>query len=83
MFLVNIFESPGVVGAIAGALGALAFFAYGYARKIQIRKGHEMGLDFDQTSCPNCGQELPRVRRPANLRQTLWGGWTCSSRGKK
>lgn len=31
--------------------------------------------------CPKCGKEQPRVRRPKNLRQALWGGYTCESCG--
>jgi hypothetical protein len=29
--------------------------------------------------CPECGYPRPTVRRPANWRQALWGGWTCPS----
>lgn len=32
-------------------------------------------------SCPNCRTPLPRVRRPKNMRQFLWGGWTCAKCG--
>lgn len=28
-------------------------------------------------SCPDCGHELPRFRKPRTLMQALWGGWTC------
>ena len=27
--------------------------------------------------CPKCGAQLPKLRRPANADQALWGGWTC------
>jgi hypothetical protein len=30
-------------------------------------------------ACPECGYPQPTVRRPANWRQALWGGWTCPS----
>jgi hypothetical protein len=26
---------------------------------------------------PRCGTVLPAIRRPANVRQFMWGGWTC------
>ena len=28
-------------------------------------------------SCDVCGAPMPTVRKPANWRQALWGGWTC------
>lgn len=31
--------------------------------------------------CPECGAPQPVIRRPANLRQALWGGWTCPQCG--
>jgi len=31
--------------------------------------------------CPECGEPVPVVRRPANLRQALWGGATCRNCG--
>jgi hypothetical protein len=31
--------------------------------------------------CTECGTPAPRVRRPANRRQRLWGGWTCPECG--
>lgn len=27
--------------------------------------------------CSRCGAQLPSIRKPANLRQVMWGGWTC------
>jgi len=33
--------------------------------------------------CPTCGTELPKIRKPTNLRQFLWGGFTCKSCGKE
>jgi hypothetical protein len=40
--------------------------------------------------CPDCSEVLPRFRKPDNLRQLCWGGWTCpkcgcnlNSRGRK
>ena len=31
--------------------------------------------------CPKCGLHSPKVRRPANRRQMLWGGNTCTHCG--
>ena len=32
-------------------------------------------------ACPDCRTPMPKVRRPANRRQMLWGGWTCPECG--
>ena len=32
-------------------------------------------------ACPRCGVALPAMRAPKNLRQMLWGGWTCTGCG--
>lgn len=31
--------------------------------------------------CPQCNNELPRVRVPTSLSEALWGGWTCEKCG--
>jgi len=33
--------------------------------------------------CPGCGSDQPKIRKPANLKQLLWGGFTCKSCGKE
>jgi hypothetical protein len=38
-------------------------------------------LSLPQKKCPSCGELFRRFRKPANLRQALWGGWTCSKCG--
>jgi hypothetical protein len=40
-----------------------------------------LALFQPQRSCPQCGTPLLRFRRPRNLKQTLWGGWTCPACG--
>jgi hypothetical protein len=32
-----------------------------------------------QLKCPDCGTVLPKWRKTRNLKQVLWGGWTCLS----
>jgi hypothetical protein len=29
--------------------------------------------------CPVCGKPQPLFRIPTNLRELLWGGWTCGN----
>lgn len=55
---------------------ALALWGYRLTRRRD-----KWGLNVGTTSCPNCGMELPRVRRPASLKQAMWGGSTCPSCG--
>lgn len=31
--------------------------------------------------CPSCGASPVLFRKPANRRQLIWGGWTCSKCG--
>ena len=44
------------------------------------RRGN-WGFNLRPEDCPRCGQRLPTVRRPRNLRQAVWGGWTCERCG--
>jgi hypothetical protein len=55
---------PWLVGAVVGGIaGGMAVLL--------------IGLLLPGKKCPDCGQPLPRFRKPANSRQALWGGWTC------
>ena len=36
-----------------------------------------LGLALPGEECSECGETIPLVRKPANWRQGLWGGWTC------
>ena len=42
-----------------------------------IRGTGKWGINMSGVNCPRCNYPLPRVRRPRNERQRLWGGWTC------
>ena len=76
--------SPAVVGAIFGGLATIAFFIVAARKKMVIRAGRKMGMNFTpDLKCPNCSARVPAVRRPKNLRQALWGGFTCSNCGKE
>lgn len=41
----------------------------------------KMGINTSKVSCPKCGNSMPEIRTPKNIRQALWGGGTCSSCG--
>jgi len=57
-----------IVG-ISAAIGAFA--ALLWSVKVQDEVNAHGG-------CPECGTPVPRFRRPASVRQALWGGWTCA-----
>jgi transposase-like protein len=59
---------PMLVGGIAGAVAAVV--AVGLYAVLQKPK-----------DCPQCGTPAPKVRKPANRREMLWGGWTCQKCG--
>lgn len=40
-------------------------------------KTGKLGINIDEIHCSQCDEVQPKVRKPANLRQILWGGWTC------
>ncbi len=46
-----------------------------------LKKVSEVNLN--KTLCPYCGAEQPRIRKPKNLRQALWGGSTCHECGRE
>jgi hypothetical protein len=48
--------------------------------KLWPRKG-KMGINVESVTCPDCDKKLPFVRKPANIRQLLWGGYTCPACG--
>lgn len=50
--------------AVGGAVGGLAVLVWALLQKPR--------------ACPECGTPVPKIRRPANRRQMMWGGWTCS-----
>ena len=35
------------------------------------------GINLRRVECPNCGAEMPRVRRPTSGKQAMLGGYTC------
>ena len=56
-----------VAGAIGGVVGGLVALVIALVKK--------------PVDCPDCGEPMPRFRKPANRRQALWGGWTCPKCG--
>lgn len=48
--------------------------------KVWPRSG-KMGVNLKEIKCPKCGAIFPKIRKPQNISQALWGGWTCQNCG--
>ncbi len=62
-------------------LACFGFFLLKLTFDFAKRRGRVWGLNLRPVSCPKCGENVPFLRKPASLRQELWGGWTCSNCG--
>ncbi|TMM57544.1 hypothetical protein FEE95_13780 [Maribacter algarum] len=60
---------------IAIVIGVIAFFALTQINK--DGKYADLGINISRVYCPNCNQKQPIMRKPANERQALFGGYTC------
>jgi hypothetical protein len=56
-----------------GAVGSFVMLAGGWGKPTPGSAGGG--------KCSDCGTPPPLMRRPANRRQMLWGGWTCANCG--
>ncbi|MBD3790516.1 MAG: hypothetical protein IE885_09205 [Campylobacterales bacterium] len=62
-------------------LGFLLSIAASYLIfKLWPRSG-KMGINTNTVHCPCCGTKAPMFRIPKNLKQLLWGGWSCQKCG--
>jgi hypothetical protein len=64
-----------VLTAAVVIVGGIAFIVR------TVRRRDRWGVNVRQIVCPKCGSVFPRVRKPANLRQAMWGGSVCASCG--
>jgi NADH:ubiquinone oxidoreductase subunit 3 (subunit A) len=44
-------------------------------------KTGKYGVNRNDLVCPECGEVAPKIRKPANKQQLLWGGHTCDKCG--
>jgi hypothetical protein len=44
---------------------------------------NKWGVNVKAAHCIKCDASAPNVRIPKNLREFLWGGWTCHSCGTR
>jgi hypothetical protein len=68
-----------LVIALACGLPALATFAV-FALTIvdTVRQEGRWGINFKGATCPQCHSAAPTMCVPKNVRQAMWGGWTCT-----
>lgn len=60
----------------------LALVAVVVALVVGTVRRNRMGVNLSaNNACPRCATPVPMVRTPKNLRQALWGGWTCAKCG--
>jgi len=71
------FSSLLFAGLITGLVGWLCLKSFS---KFWPKSG-KMGVNLEVVACPQCGEIVPKIRKPANTKQLLWGGWTCSNCG--
>lgn len=59
-------------------VGILLLVLVGYLLLKLWPKSGKIGINTKTVTCPRCGLKAPIVRRPTNIKQALWGGWTCA-----
>ena len=74
--------SPSLLGGMVGGLAAGLFLSFRLRRQFGNGAGRPPGSNRPgRTMCPACGAAFPAVHRPRNVRQAMWGGWTCEQCG--
>jgi hypothetical protein len=56
-------------------LSGVGFLLVGYGTVARNR----WGINIAAVSCPNCRTPFTRLRKSRSLKQTLWGGHTCTA----
>lgn len=59
-------------------LSILAFIAIVSLLTYSTKNKTKLGINVAQATCPECNIIQPKVRKPQNLKQILWGGSTCT-----
>jgi hypothetical protein len=75
-------EDPTSVLLGAGAAVIASLVAARVVRRFWPKTGN-WGINPTRPACPFCQSPSPRIRKPANRRQFLWGGWTCAQCGRE
>jgi hypothetical protein len=51
----------------------------GWLLRSQTRAEGRFGIGSFDIECPNCHAPQPIFRKPASVKQAMWGGWTCKT----
>jgi hypothetical protein len=70
-----------VVIAVATAVFVLLLAGAFLVVRDTARQRGRWGINLHPPACLQCGAPAPAVRKPASLRQAMWGGWTCRQCG--
>ena len=62
------------VVVVVATVGAVIIYS-------SIRRRGAWGINVKEVCCPRCGKEMPAVRKPSSLKQTMFGGWSCQHCG--
>ena len=73
----------GMIAVIAFAVFLFGLLSVGAVLIIRdtIRQRGNWGINLKPGPCRQCGTPMPMIRKPANWRQAMWGGWTCAECG--
>ncbi len=58
-------------------IGIALLFLFSLIKKDS--KYAHLGINLSRIYCPKCNLKQPIIRKPANERQTLYGGHTCKN----
>ena len=69
-----------LIGILIGVVGLIVMvFLLSLIKKDGPFK--DLGVNIKRTHCPKCNEKQPIMRKPANQRQALFGGYTCKNCG--
>jgi len=46
---------------------------------LNFLKSSKLAVNLKVVSCPKCGKAQPKISKPKNLKQDMWGGYTCKN----
>jgi hypothetical protein len=67
--------------AVLMFLVVLALCAGGVAVVVGTLRRSRWGINLKTPdACPRCGTPIPKgPRKPSDMQEALWGGWTCAA----
>ncbi len=75
--MLTLFVVFAVIALGAVVFGVLILAGGKSTKRAALDMNNYMAHPSHGRGCPRCGAPLPAVRKPANMRQMLFGGWSC------